>query len=61
MHDEEREWILTFTDGSTEREWGRLTINDGAVWITKRGPYNGPIERQSAYPLTALRKWERSR
>lgn len=60
MSRDERAWRLTFPDGTTETVFGSLDIENGVVWISQRGPYGGRVERQVAYPLTALKKWERA-
>lgn len=57
---DEQNWMVTFTDGTTESAYGRLTVEDGVLWITVRGSYGGLVQEQHAYPLASLRKWERS-
>lgn len=59
MIDAEATWRVRLLDGTTEEAYGRLSVNNGVLWITYGGAYSGPPERQVAYPLTSVKKWER--
>lgn len=60
MSGEEKWWIVSFHDGSTEKRWGRLRIHENVLFIEVRSNCGGDVQDQHAYPLTSLRKWERS-
>lgn len=60
MRTDEHAWRITFLDGTTVTVFGSISVNEGVLWISKRGPYGGRVEGQYAYPLSALKQWERA-
>lgn len=52
-------YVVTFTDGTTEKRRGQLRIFEGVLFIETRSNYGGYIQEQHAYPLTSVLKWER--
>jgi hypothetical protein len=60
MIDQATNWTVVYLDGTAETVYGVLTVSEGVLWITERGPYGGRVEKQLAFPLASLRKWERA-
>lgn len=54
----EETYLVTFHDGTTEKQWGRLRIHENVLFIEVRSSYGGYVQDQHAYPLTSVRKWE---
>lgn len=52
-------YVVTLSNGTTEKRWGQLRIFEGVLFIEIRSDYGGYVQEQHAYPLTSVLKWER--
>lgn len=53
-----KDWLVTFHDGTTEAQTGTLWVHLGVMYIQRRTDMSDELYELHMYPLTSVRKWE---